>query len=784
MASVALAHSSVSQAVEGVTLRADAKGADNDLIASVFVGTSAGRICAGTVRHAGKQIRLPELQTGKSGNARWRWKIGAGVPAGRWEVSVRCQLANGPATEHTSFKASGTGRRGDSNLVAPGSMTKKSLHHAKGSKGGRGGGEEEENGYPKGLCTWWARLKRPDIPVFPGPAGDARNWAESARRAKPRFSLGTVAKPGAIVVFQPGQAGAGRFGHVAYVERVNASEMTISEANFRNTKPGHERPMRWRGRGFDFIYAREERIVDPPAPPNSQRFRVYRTCANGKCGLPQRQGPGLSFGTVGRPLPDDSAVDVVCQTRGDRVSGFDATSTNVWDRLANGAHVSDYFVDTPGKNDQFSVQIPSCASLGAAAEVEIPHVATVALSVPGNGQVLSGDVAVRASSDAPEVRFEAFYSDTPGVEGTARWHPLGVDSNPGDGFELSWDTTAVPNQGLRREGTVRVSATAVDAATAVADRQDFRHVAIANADPAGDFAYHVFGTCLDALCTLKRRAGPGFSKYPPIDSVAEGATVKIACQAAGETVSGGVGTSNVWNQLDDESWVADLYIDTPIAGSFSPPIPRCATVPPPPTPTIALTAPASGGMVSGTVEVAATSDAPGVRFEAFYSDTPGVSGTALWRQLGDDLSPGDGFELSWDTTAVPNQGQASQSTVRVRTVALDYQGGATGVQEVGRVNVSNPSPDGSYAYHVYGTCGSDACFVNVRSGPSQTTYPVIYTKDEGERLDIACQAHGQSVSNGVISSDIWNKLIDGGWVTDLYVDTPVAGDFSPPIPQC
>ena len=784
LACVGLALPSSGKAIEGVEVRANATGGDDDVVATVFVGASAGRICAGGVRHGSREAKLPPLRTGDSGNGRWQWRVGDGVAAGRWQVHVRCQLASGPASARTGFTASGTGRSGPSRLVAPGSMTHRGFDSAGLSEGGRGG-DEEENGYPKGQCTWWALLKRPDIPLFPGPAGDARNWAESAKRAHPGFSVGTTAKPGAIVVFQPGQAGAGTFGHVAYVVRVKGPKMTISEANYRDTKPGHQRTLPWRGHRFKFIYSKEkQRSPNPPKAPNTFRFHVYRTCANGSCGLRQRLGPELRFGVIGEPLPDGRAVDISCQTRGDRVTGFDASSTSVWDRLANGTYVPDYFISTPGKNDQLTEPLPDCATLGGQQTSSPPRVASVSLMAPANGQVLTGAVDVRASSDAPEVRFEAFYSDSPGIQGNARWHLLGVDNTPGDGFTVNWDTGAVANQGLRTEGTVRIAAIAVDQAQGITDSEDTRLVAVANPDQNDVFSYHVLGTCEEAFCQLNKRSGPGFSMYPPTGKVPEGGELKIVCQAGGETVGGALGASAVWNKLDDAAWVSDYYVDTPVAGDFSPPIPRCASVPPPPTLTIALSSPADGATLTGTAEIEAASNAPGVRFEAFYSDTPGIKDTAQWHHLGNDTTPADGFEHSWGTTAVPNQGQASQSTVGVRAIALDYRGRPTAVQGLRRVNVSNPSSDGSYAYHVYGTCGSGACFVNLRSGPSQLSYPVVGTKNEGEQVDIVCQVHGQSVSDGVRSSDIWDKLADGNWVTDFYVDTPVASAFSPPIPEC
>jgi hypothetical protein len=53
-------------------------------------------------------------------------------------------------------------------------------------------------------------------------------------------------------------------------------------------------------------------------------------------------------------LATGTAVQVACQTRGSSVLG-----STVWDRLANGNYVTDYYVDTPAFN-AFSPGIPVC----------------------------------------------------------------------------------------------------------------------------------------------------------------------------------------------------------------------------------------------------------------------------------------------------------------------------------------------------------------------------------------------------------------------------------------
>ena|GEM_PF-2517115 len=773
--------------MEQPIVTADANASDDDVIATVYVGTSAGRHCHGNVRSAGLAEPLPALQTDDTGGGRWRWKVADDVPAGRWRVRVTCRLVIGPSTEETSFQASyghRTGRHPRS-LAIPGSMRAEPWHSKRVTHGiGGGGGNRDEGGYPKGQCTWWARLRRPDLPVFPGPAGDAAHWADSARRADPPFRVGKKAKPGAIVVFQPGEAGAGEHGHVAYVEEVRKSQMVISEANFLDTKPGHERSLRWRGQGFEFIYEREGKKPKPPGPepPNSHRYYVFRTCANGTCGLKQRSGPATTFAQVGVPLLDGTAVDVVCQTKGQRVVGADATSTDVWDRLFDGSFVSDYFVDTPGKRDQFTVPLPDCSQV--APPPQPPPTPAIELVTPASETILGGTAELIASSNAPAVRFDALYSTTPGVKGSATWHTLGVDSSPADGFRLLWDTTAIPNQGLGNQETVQIAATALDASGGSTAVSDASQVAVANPNLDGTFSYHVYNTCELPKCELNKRSGPGFSEYPVVGTVKEGAEIKIACQVHGQLVTGSEGTSDVWDRFDDGSWGADYYIDTPLIGKLSPPIPECDSIPPPPTLEVELKEPKAGTTVTGVVDVEAIGNGPAVRFEAFYSETPEVAETAAWFLLGQDNTPSDGFTVRWDTTSVPNQGLPSLNTVRVRAVALNYRNEPTNVQSVHRVAASNPGEDGSFRYHVFGTCANGGdCQSELYAGPGYSSYSVVGVVDEDDPLDVVCQAHGETFV-GSMSTDIWDKLTDGSWITDYFVETPTAGAFSPPIPVC
>ncbi|MCW2980901.1 MAG: hypothetical protein JWO14_2628 [Solirubrobacterales bacterium] len=758
-----------------------ASGGDDAVEAIVYVSTSPGRVCNGRVRHAEETLRLPQLSTDRAGGGRWHWTVGADVPAGLWRVTVSCGLHHGEGTATTSFRASAGARTGLHPIGLALGEVKGEPWHEEGSGGGQGGGEED-NGYQHGQCTWWARKKRPDIPVFPGPAGDAKNWARSARKANPAFKVGEIAKPGAIVVFQPGQAEATQNGHVAYVVNVQGHEMKISEYNFVKKDTEGTRHLDWFGKHFQFIYRRSpaDSEEEGPVPLGAIRRYVFRTCVNGTCGLTRHTGPKVGFPTVAPPLAEGAAVDIVCQTTGDRVTGYDATSTDVWDRLADGTYVSDYYVDTLGKNDQFTVPIPSCS------QEKTPHVppppAEVHIQAPTGGAILTGPVELTATSNAPRVKFEARYSSTDGFAATASFHLIGIGSSAGDGFSVPWNTATIPNQGLGTQSTIEIVATALDGDGNPTTAQDARRVAVANPGPDGGFAYRAYNTCPEADCELHLRSGPGFSAYPQVGEVPEGGEVDIACQSHGQPVIGPLGPTEIWDELTDGKWASDYYVDTPVLAAFSPPIPRCAGVPEPPVLEVHLTNPAMTETLTGIVELTASSNAPGVKFEAFYSTSPGAT-AATWHRIGVDETSFENYFVYWDTTEMPNQGQPLESTVLVRATALDYIGAPTEVFATRRVAVSNESSDGAFHYHVYGSCPNGECeAVKLRSGPG-TSFPIVGTVEENDELRIVCQAEGEEVA-GSRTTKIWDELADGRWISDYYVDTPVPASFSPPIPRC
>ncbi|GHF63452.1 hypothetical protein GCM10010218_51270 [Streptomyces mashuensis] len=64
--------------------------------------------------------------------------------------------------------------------------------------------------------------------------------------------------------------------------------------------------------------------------------------------------------------------------------------------------------------------------------------------------------------------------------------------------------------------------------------------------------------------------------------------------------------------------------------------------------------------------------------------------------------------------------------------------------------------------------------VNVRRGPS-TDSEVVRVLPQGSSVSIRCQTHGETVSGPCGTSDIWDCIAPGQYVSDTYVKTGSSG---------
>jgi len=115
---------------------------------------------------------------------------------------------------------------------------------------------------------------------------------------------------------------------------------------------------------------------------------------------------------------------------------------------------------------------------------------------------------------------------------------------------------------------------------------------------------------------------------------------------------------------------------------------------------------------------------------------------------------------------------AHQRAKQYRNSHSETYGGVT-------LSIDNDQLNAPVASFSYGYKVTSGTALNARSGPS-TSYPVFKTHAPGSALAIGCQAPGQKIG----ATSVWDKLIDGSYVTDAYVSTPSGTGYSAPLPRC
>jgi hypothetical protein len=446
----------------------------------IKVGARRHEKCGARVGKGGREEEAPSVETGTKGGAKWSWLVPGNISAGEWHFEVTCGEGKEWERRSRTFTAGAGFGRKSRGLWIEQSMYAEAFR-LRGSPGGNGGGGAL---YPIGQCTWWVARQRPDLPYFPDRSGDAMHWAKSAAAAG--FPTGATPVPGAVAVFAPGQYGAGRYGHVAYVTRVNGEEMTISEDNFASEHHWDRRTIRWAGLRF-----------------------IYR--------MGESTRPSL-HGTETPPIlaPELPPVKPTIELRG-------------------------LIEDTP----------------------------------------VAGDIPLSAVSNAAGVRFSAYYFTDLASAESGQSVTIGEDRTPADGFETSWDTVTVPNQGGPGGSTVVVTATALGPGGETVEASSRVRVSVANSRAENGvtyWPYYVVGLRENGEHELHLRSGPGYSEYAETGKRYDGEELDVVCQEVGEPyVAPRTGEeTEVWDQLVDGSWAIDYYVDTPNRSRFSPPLSRCS----------------------------------------------------------------------------------------------------------------------------------------------------------------------------------------------------------------
>ncbi len=95
------------------------------------------------------------------------------------------------------------------------------------------------------------------------------------------------------------------------------------------------------------------------------------------------------------------------------------------------------------------------------------------------------------------------------------------------------------------------------------------------------------------------------------------------------------------------------------------------------------------------------------------------------------------------------------------------------------LNIDSDSLDAPVATVAYTYTVTSSTPLNARRSPS-TSSEAVKSYAPGSALSVLCQTTGHTVG----STNVWNRLSNGLWVTDYYVSTPSNTGFSSPLPRC
>lgn len=104
-----------------------------------------------------------------------------------------------------------------------------------------------------------------------------------------------------------------------------------------------------------------------------------------------------------------------------------------------------------------------------------------------------------------------------------------------------------------------------------------RRVAIAAASAVGAFGMVLGGASTASAASyavaaeVNVRSGPSTS-YGVVGRLAKGTNVTVSCQTPGQTITGPLGTSNIWDKIGSGRYVSDTYVRTGADGYVAP---RC-----------------------------------------------------------------------------------------------------------------------------------------------------------------------------------------------------------------
>lgn len=151
----------------------------------------------------------------------------------------------------------------------------------------------------------------------------------------------------------------------------------------------------------------------------------------------------------------------------------------------------------------------------------------------------------------------------------------------------------------------------------------------------------------------------------------------------------------------------------------------------------------------------------------YYTSTGYARPDALW------IARWDGSAALTGWSGISNAKWANhQRAKQYRGDHNETHGGVT-------INIDSDRFDGPVASVTFDYHVTADPTLYVRSGPA-TSYPVVGSYQYGASIEVVCQAAGSKVHD----TTVWNKLSDGSYASDHYVDTPSQTTYSAPLPKC
>jgi hypothetical protein len=258
---------------------------------------------------------------------------------------------------------------------------------------------------------------------------------------------------------------------------------------------------------------------------------------------------------------------------------------------------------------------------------------TVTVSAPAQGATVAGTVLVQANaSDDVGVTQVTFF-----VDGAS----IGTDTNGADGWSASWDTTGAA------EGAHTVTAAATDTLGQTAS--DTNDVTVDNVDgpPAVVLTSPANGALVSGTVSVHADASDD-AGVTQVEFSVDGTSI-------GVDTNGADGWSAAWNTTETADGARTLTATATDTAGQTQSDSNGVTVDNT-SPSVFVSSPGAGALVSGTISVAATADDnQAVAAVEFF-----VDGTSL----GTDTSAAGGWSVTWDTTTVPDGAHNLTATAR------------------------------------------------------------------------------------------------------------------------